>query len=468
LISQREPGPTGAKAIDLALLQREASLKLLVLQAGEGGPTRLEAEPQAAEDLCAEVGDLPLALVLLGARQAERPDLHLCKLLQDLRGMGAEAKSLLQAHPELGAPRGVVEALMISWEPLSAEAKSLGVLLGVMAPAVIPWELVESCRMPEQRIEEGSAFGDQQVELRRAQLLDRIGDGLYRLHPLVRQFILLQNRDAGELQGRWRKQLVAAVVHECREKLAEIFTKGNVQALNSWLLPHIRQVAEKFTGDLSEDDLIIPFFALEKKFTHDAAFDESIKWLQLGLEQNEQRNGPEHHNNAIILANLGALKAGTNSLMEAEPLLRRALAICEANPAQDELTLGIILRSLSEFLVAFNHMAEAEPLIRRALEIHENNLGADNNQVAADLHSLAGLLQASARLEEAEPLMRRALAIDEENFGSNHPAVARHLTRLASLLKNMNRLEEAESLMRRALEIFEHNYDSYWPSRSST
>jgi hypothetical protein len=73
LISQREPAPTGAKELQLLLLQREASLELLALQSGERGQSRFQTEPQFADALCAEVGDLPLALVLLGARLAERP-----------------------------------------------------------------------------------------------------------------------------------------------------------------------------------------------------------------------------------------------------------------------------------------------------------------------------------------------------------------------------------------------------------
>ena len=127
LLTQREPAPTGAKALDLPLLRREASLELLALQAGKGGGERLQAEPQAADALCEEVGDLPLALVLLGARLAERPDLRLSQLLEELRAKGAEARALQQAHPELNAQRGVVEAMLISWEPLSEAAKSLGV-----------------------------------------------------------------------------------------------------------------------------------------------------------------------------------------------------------------------------------------------------------------------------------------------------------------------------------------------------
>jgi hypothetical protein len=134
LISQREPAPTGTRSIELPLLQREASLELLALQAGEGGASQIEAEAQAADALCEEVGDLSLALVLLGARLAERPDMKLSQLLADLKAKGAEAKALQQAHPELGAQRGVVEALLISWEPLSEAAKSLGVLLGGDGP----------------------------------------------------------------------------------------------------------------------------------------------------------------------------------------------------------------------------------------------------------------------------------------------------------------------------------------------
>ncbi|MFM9104232.1 MAG: hypothetical protein ACKOPS_24135, partial [Cyanobium sp.] len=44
LITQREPAPTGALALELPLLQRPASLELLALQAGEGGGVRLQGQ----------------------------------------------------------------------------------------------------------------------------------------------------------------------------------------------------------------------------------------------------------------------------------------------------------------------------------------------------------------------------------------------------------------------------------------
>ena len=452
LISQREPAPTGAKEIELLLLQREASLELLALQAGESGQARFQQEPQAADALCAEVGDLPLALVLLGARLAERPELRLSQLLEDLRSKGAEAKALLQAHPELGAQRGVVEALLISWQPLSEAAKSLGVLLGVMAPAAIPWELVEACRLPEQAVEEASAFGAQQVALRRAQLLERLGDGLYKLHPLVRQFIRLQSRELEEEAGRWRRQLAAAVTQVCRERIPQTLTLAQVEALEP-VLPHIRRVAEHYTAELSAQYLLGPFTGLAWVANHRGAFGEALGWSEQALKECEERLGPSHPSTATALNNLASQLQATNRLAEAEPLMRRALAIDEASYGTDHPSVATRLNNLASLLQTTNRLAEAEPLMRRVVAIFEISYGNDHPNVATALNNLASLLQATNRLAEAEPLMRRALAIDEASYGTDHPEVATDLNNLASLLKATNRLAEAEPLMRRVVAI---------------
>ncbi|MEY4807042.1 MAG: hypothetical protein RLZZ206_1431 [Cyanobacteriota bacterium] len=463
LITQRQTAPTNAQAMELPLLEREASLELLALQAGEGGTVRLKAEEQAADGLCSEVGDLPLALVLLGARLAERPDLRLDQLLADLQAKGAAAKALQQAHPELGAMRGVVEALLISWEPLTDPAKSLLLLLSVMAPAVIPWELVEACRLPELEVEEGSAFGDQQAELLRAQFVERSGPGLYQLHPLVRQFLRLQSQEQPEEMSRWRKQLAAAVAGVCREQIPQTLTLEQVQGLKVFL-PHIQLVAEHLADDLGEEDLIWPTLGLARVAEHQAAFAEALKWYQLALELSELRLGPNHPDAATALNNLAQLLKVTNRLAEAEPLMRRALAIDEASYGNDHPNTAIRLNNLAGLLMDTNRLEEAEPLMRRTLAIDEAIYGNGHPKVARDLNNLAGLLQSTNRLAEAEPLMRLALAIDEASYGNDHPNVAIRLNNLALQLQDTNRLEEAEPLMRRALAIDEVCYGNDHPN----
>jgi hypothetical protein len=86
--------------------------------------------------------------------------------------------------------------------------------------------------------------------------------------------------------------------------------------------------------------------------------------------------------------------------------------------------------------------AEAEPLMRRALAIDEQSFGAAHPNVARDLNNLAQLLQATNRLAEAEPLMRRALAIFVVSLGADHPNSQTVAGNYAAVLKEMGLGEE--------------------------
>ena len=102
-------------------------------------------------------------------------------------------------------------------------------------------------------------------------------------------------------------------------------------------------------------------------------------------------------------------------------------AMGEAEQLDDPETTAVVLNDLAQLLEATNRLAEAEPLMRRALAIDEQSYGAEHPSGAIDLNNLAQLLEATNRLAEAEPLMRRALAIDEQSYGAEHP-LRRHPT----------------------------------------
>ena len=67
--------------------------------------------------------------------------------------------------------------------------------------------------------------------------------------------------------------------------------------------------------------------------------------------------------------------------------------------------MAIQLNNLAQLLQATNRLAEAEPLIRRALAIDEKSYRADHPDFAVRLNNLASLLQDTDRLAEAEPLI---------------------------------------------------------------
>ncbi len=195
-------------------------------------------------------------------------------------------------------------------------------------------------------------------------------------------------------------------------------------------------------------------------------YAEAIPLAERYAEAMNARRGPDSPEYATALNNLAQLLQATNRLAEAEPLMRRALAIDENEPrarasqrrhrpqqpgraaaghqpagrgrAADAPRAGHRREELrprasrrrqrpqQPGAVAPGHQpaGRGRAADRRALAIDEKSFGPEHPNVAIGLNNLAQLLQATNRLAEAEPLMRRALAIDEKSFGPEHPNVA--------------------------------------------
>ena len=212
-----------------------------------------------------------------------------------------------------------------------------------------------------------------------------------------------------------------------------------------------------------EDPVLLSW--LGQTFLELAEWIEAEPLLRRALAIAEESFGPKHPKVvATDLNNLAQLLYATNRLAEAELLMRRALAIDEKSLGPEHPDVARDLNNLAQLLQDTNRFAEAEPLMRRALAIDEKSFGPEHPKVARDLNNLAVLLQDTNRLAEAEPLVRRALAIDEKSFGPEHPNVATDLNNLVSLLYATNRLAEAEPLMRRALAIDEKSFGPEHPN----
>ncbi|MGA2605065.1 MAG: tetratricopeptide repeat protein [Verrucomicrobiia bacterium] len=192
-------------------------------------------------------------------------------------------------------------------------------------------------------------------------------------------------------------------------------------------------------------------------------YAEAEPLMRRALAIDEQSFGLEHPYVARDLNNLAQSLERTNRLAEAEPLLQRALAINEQSFGPEHPIVAVTISNLATLYYDTDRLAEAEPLLRRALAINEQSFGPEHPNVAMNLNNLAHLLQDTNRLVEAEPLLRRALAINEQSFGPEHPTVAIILNALAGSLKETNRLVEAEPLLRRALAINEQSFGPEHP-----
>src|SRR5262249_49763562 len=145
---------------------------------------------------------------------------------------------------------------------------------------------------------------------------------------------------------------------------------------------------------------------------------------------------------------------GRGAYVQAEPLLRDALAIREKALGPEHPNTAASLNTLAHRRRRQGDFGGARPLYERALAIYEK-VGPEHPYTATSLNNLAGLLLDQRDLAAARPLYERALAIHEKALGPEHPDMGTSLNDLGRLLYNQGDLAGARQLCERALAIYE-------------
>ncbi len=421
--------------LELDELAESAAVEFL-LERTQDRRRRLPTDAKDAQALAHELGRLALALEQAAAFIAQKRS-SLADYLARWRQRD-EAVRKWNDERLTKYPRAVVTSWNTTVEQLSLEGLALLRQLSWLAPEPIPRSILPD-GPAQDALAELASFSLAKFEE---------GGERFRIHRLVQD--VTRERQIGEER------------HQSLRSILEIFNKaecGDPQDVRSWpvwdpLRPHLFAattyaeyygIADPTTSQMSQLAVLL----LAK-----ASYAEAEPLMKRALAIDEAGYGPDHPDVARDLNNLAMLLQATNRLTEAEPLMRRALAINEASYGADHPTVAINLNNLAQLLQDTNRLGEAEPLMRRALAIDEASYGPNHPRVAIDLSNLATLLQSTNRLMETELLMRRALAIDEASYGADHPTLAIGLNNLAVLLKNTSRLAEAEPLMWRQLVIF--------------
>ena len=165
------------------------------LLAARIGVDRVEAEPDAVEEIVDQCVRLPLALAVVGARAAARPFVPLTDLAAEL------AEDRLEAFAEADPAADLRAVFSWSYRTLTTEAATLFRLLGLHPgpdiDAVAAASLAGTSRRQARR---------HLTELARAHLVTEHGTGRYTLHDLLRAYAgeLTHTHDAAE----WRRAAV--------------------------------------------------------------------------------------------------------------------------------------------------------------------------------------------------------------------------------------------------------------------
>ncbi|WP_344486165.1 AfsR/SARP family transcriptional regulator [Nonomuraea monospora] len=449
-------------------------LELDVLPPGEAeqllgriiGPERLAADRQAALDILACCGHLPLAIRIAGARLAGRPGWPLAVFQRRLADESSRLDELRAGDLEV---RGSLER---STGRLTGEAAAAFHALGLLGPASVPGWVADAV-LGRPRTE---AVVDSLVDasLLRLAGTDALGQPRYQLHDLMRA--QARQHVAGEEGRRALARVVggwtSAAGHAMTRLPTTLFSLTPGEPV-SWSLPG--ETLAQLTADplswfeAERESLVeavrlaagtglaasawglagalVPYFDLhclldEWQLTHSLALDSA-------------RAAGDRRGEAAMLRGLGQVCLYQDRYAEAGDMLRRACALFrELGDTRGEAISICGLGAVSQF--SGDHL-RALGSFRRALAmfltIGDRGGEAYARQAIGRIHlSLRDVRQASRWLAEALRLAR--------DLGDTHRegCVSMHLGRLHDMKAEAG---EAMRFQGRALDIFERLGDRH-------
>ncbi|MEH2332138.1 tetratricopeptide repeat protein [Nostoc sp.] len=434
--------------LSLDVLQPEAALELLRSLLKET-PERIERELVIANQLCEWLGYLPLGVELLGRYLARKQDLSLVEMLRRLENKRLDERSLskFKSEADMTAQRGVLAAFELSWQELEDHDKQLGCLLSLFAAAPIPWNLMEQCLIEDA--EDLEEIRDD--SLLNLHLLQRKGEGVYQLHPLLRQFFQYKCTDLEK--AKELKRSVCRVMVAVTKDIPETPTLDQITDVTP-AIPHLAEVAKNLIQYISNDDLIWAFTSNARFYDGQGLYNQALPWYEQCLKVTKKRLGEEHPDVAQSLNNLATLYQSQGRYSQAEPLFIQALALRRQLLGEEHPDVAQSLNNLANLYNSQGRYSEAEPLFIQALALYRKLLGEEHPDVAQSLNNLAFLYDSQGRYSEAEPLHIQALALRRKLLGEGHPDVAQSLNNLAGLYHSQGRYSEAEPLYIQALALY--------------
>ena len=135
---------------------------------------------------------------------------------------------------------------------------------------------------------------------------------------------------------------------------------------------------------------------------------------------------------------------------EAEPILRRALAIDRSQPHS---SLDATRDYLALLLERKGDYPEAASLLREGVEITGRRDGTQSQSYLVSLHNMAGAHIDMGDLDGASKLEQEVLATRERIWGLDHPDTAYSLNNLGWIYLEQGRWQEAEPLLRENVEV---------------
>ena len=260
---------------------------------------------------------------------------------------------------------------------------------------------------------------------------------------------LAVQRDAAEREAR--------VAEETSEFLIELFAVSDPRESNPADVRArdlLEAAADRLPEQLDSDPLgrarLMHVIGLAFSNLGDA--ERGVSLLERALALRVEHAGNDSAAAADSRNRLGNVLRRFGRMVEAEPLLLRALAWREANGVVDH-DLADSYNNVGLLQNQVGRYQQAEVTLRKAIELHRQVGGADTDQAAAPLHNLALSLRRQQRFDAARETAMESLAIKRAAGDWSLSSLAVTLAVLANIERQRGDLDAALAYSTESLKL---------------
>ncbi len=318
------------------------------------GAERVDRELALATELCEWLGNLPLALELVGRYLAAKPKTSVATLLERLRGQSLAARALLRGQPMTSPHVSLAAAFEVSWVALQDDRKAqeLGALLSLFGLAAIPAVAVAEC-VAEWEEEDREDAWDALVNLHLVGMDEQ-------LHPMLREFLAvkLEERVDGDAV---RERYVAVMLGAAQEKCEQTMDRGQVEAAALWLA-HWVDLTERQSVEVFGESIASIAARLGLYHYAQGLFASGLESNKCALAISEKQLGPDHPSTGTSLNNLALFYYATDRYTDAEPLFLRVYSICLNTLGEDHPNTQTVISNFNFFVQQVYQSGQADRL----------------------------------------------------------------------------------------------------------